>query len=57
MPKYDADGFDPSAPVAYLSLRDSATGVSLFDVLVLTDTGADVALDLLQNRFKLSSRL
>lgn len=44
MPKYDADNFDPPAPVAYVTLRDPATGASLSDVPMLIDTGADVTL-------------
>lgn len=44
MPKYDAEKFDPPAPVAYVSLRDLATGASLSDVPMLMDTGADVTL-------------
>jgi len=44
MPKYDAENFDPPAPVAYVSLRDPATGVSLSNVPLLIDTGADVTL-------------
>lgn len=44
MPKYDAENFDPPAPVAYVSLRDPATGASLSDVPMLIDTGADVTL-------------
>jgi predicted aspartyl protease len=44
MPKYDTENFDPPAPVAYVSLRDPATGVSLSDVPMLMDTGADVTL-------------
>ena len=44
MPKYDVDNYDPPAPVAYVSLRDPATGVSLSDVPMLIDTGADVTL-------------
>jgi predicted aspartyl protease len=43
MPKYDAENFDPPAPVAYVSLRDPATGASLSDVPMLMDTGADVS--------------
>ena len=30
MPKYDADNFDPPAPVAYVTLRDPATGASFW---------------------------
>ena len=44
MPKYDAENFDPPAPVAYVSLRDPATGASLSDVPMLMDTGADISL-------------
>ena len=44
MPKYDAVNFDPPAPVAYVTLRDPATGASLSDVPMLIDTGADVTL-------------
>ena len=44
MPKYDADNFDPPAPVAYVTLRDPATGATLSDVPMLIDTGADVTL-------------
>lgn len=44
MPKYDAENFAPPAPVAYVSLRDPATGASLSDVPMLMDTGADVTL-------------
>ncbi len=44
MPKYDAENFDPPAPVAYVTLRNPATGVSLSNVPMLMDTGADVTL-------------
>lgn len=44
MPKYDAENFDPPAPVAHVSLRDPATGASLAEVPMLIDTGADVTL-------------
>lgn len=44
MPKYDSKNFDPPAPVAYVTLRDPATGVSLSNVPLLMDTGADVTL-------------
>jgi len=44
MPKYDAENFDPPAPVAYVMLRNPATGASLSDVPMLIDTGADVTL-------------
>ncbi|HEX9839521.1 MAG TPA: retropepsin-like aspartic protease [Anaerolineales bacterium] len=42
MPKYDAEKFDPPAPVAFVTLRNPATGVSLSDVPMLLDTGADI---------------
>ena len=44
MPEYDAESFDPPAPVAYVTLRDLATGMSSFDVPMLIDAGADVTL-------------
>src|SRR6266516_2273714 len=42
MPEYDAENFEPPAPVAYVTLRNPATGVLLSDVPMLIDTGADV---------------
>jgi len=44
MPEYDADNFEPPAPVAYVTLRNPATGVLLSDVPMLIDTGADATL-------------
>lgn len=44
MPDYDAENFEPSAPVAYVTLRNPATGVLLSDVPMLIDTGADATL-------------
>jgi hypothetical protein len=44
MPEYDANQFDPSAPVAHVTLRHPATGASISDVPMLLDTGADVTL-------------
>lgn len=44
MPEYNAENFDPPAPVAYVTLRHPATGASLSDVPMLMDTGADVSL-------------
>lgn len=44
MPRYDALRHDPPAPVASVTLRDTATGKSVSDVLLLLDTGADVTL-------------
>ena len=44
MPGYDAENFEPPAPVAYVTLRNPATGVLLSDVPMLIDTGADATL-------------
>ena len=41
MPEYDAENFDPPAPVVYVLLRNPATGASLQNVPMLIDTGAD----------------
>jgi hypothetical protein len=44
MPRYDTSRYDPPAPVARVSLRDSNTGASVGDVSLLLDTGADITL-------------
>jgi Retroviral aspartyl protease len=44
MPAYEADHFDPPAPIAHVTLRHPATGASISDVPLLMDTGADVTL-------------
>ncbi len=44
MPAYDADRFDPPAPVAYVTLHHPTTGAIASDVPLLMDTGADVTL-------------
>ncbi len=44
MPKYNSENFDPPAPVAYVTLRNPATGASLSDVPMLIDTGADITM-------------
>jgi len=44
MPAYDAKKFDPPAPVANVILRHPESGVSITDVQMLMDTGADVTL-------------
>ena len=44
MPVYDANQYDPPAPIAYVTLRYPATGASIPDVPLLMDTGADVTL-------------
>jgi len=43
MPKYDATHYSPPAPVARVILR-SDDGVSVPDVMLLIDTGADITL-------------
>src|SRR6266545_2776095 len=44
MPEYDAESFEPPAPVAHVTLRNPATGVLLSEVPLLMDTGADATL-------------
>ena len=44
MPAYDAKLFDPPAPVAPVTLRNTADRRSLSSVPMLIDTGADVTL-------------
>ncbi len=44
MPEYDAENFEPPAPVAYVTLCNPATGALLSEVLMLIDTGADATL-------------
>jgi hypothetical protein len=45
MPAYDASRYDPPAPVAEVSLRESNAGATLVpNVLLLIDTGADITL-------------
>jgi hypothetical protein len=44
MPKYNIEHFDPPAPVAYVTLRNPATGALLSNVPMLIDTGADTTL-------------
>ena len=44
MPRYDARHFDPPAPVASVSIRTEVNAVSLSDVMMLLDSGADVTL-------------
>jgi hypothetical protein len=44
MNRYDGSSFDPPAPLARVTLRDSSTGTRAFDVPLLMDTGADVTL-------------
>jgi hypothetical protein len=44
MPSYDAAHFNPPAPVAQVMLRNPHSGATVFDVLLLVDTGADITL-------------
>ena len=44
MPAYDATHFNPPAPLAQVTLRNPSTGVTVADVALLVDSGADVTL-------------
>jgi predicted aspartyl protease len=44
MPNYDSNYFNPPAPLAFVTLRDSTTGNVITDVPMLLDTGADATL-------------
>ena len=44
MPSYDASHFDPPAPVAQVTLRNSHSGATVSEVRLLMDTGADITL-------------
>ena len=44
MPAYDATQFNPPAPVARVTLRNPSTGVTVADVVLLVDSGANVTL-------------
>lgn len=44
MPAYDSALFTPPAPVARVTLRNPNTGMTLADVPMLIDSGADVTL-------------
>ena len=44
MPAYDASLFDPPAPLAMVTIRSPTTGVSVDNVAMLIDTGADVTI-------------
>ena len=44
MPPYNANLFDPPAPLASVTLRNPGTNLMSPDVPMLLDTGADVTL-------------
>ncbi len=44
MPAYDAELFDPPAPLARVVLRNPATGAVWSDVPMLLDSGSDITL-------------
>lgn len=44
MPEYNAENYNPPAPVAYVTLRNPATGDVLSNVPMLIDTGSDTTL-------------
>jgi len=44
MPGYDTLNFDPPAPAARVTLCNPDNGMTVSDVLLLLDTGADVTL-------------
>ena len=44
MPAYDAIRFAPPAPLALVSLRNATSSISIADVPMLLDSGADVTL-------------
>ncbi len=44
MPTYDANKFDPPAPIAHVTLRHPETNKAWASVPMLIDTGADITL-------------
>jgi hypothetical protein len=44
MPGYDASNYNPPAPIAYATLRNPQSGVTVSDVLLIMDSGADITL-------------
>ena len=44
MPEYDAENYNPPAPIAYVTLRNPANGDVLSNVPMLIDTGSDITL-------------
>ena len=43
MTEYESSGFEPSAPVAIVALRNPLNGKLFSDIQMLLDTGADVS--------------
>jgi hypothetical protein len=43
-PTYDAQRFDPPAPLALVTVKSDQLGITFHDVPMLLDTGADVSL-------------
>jgi hypothetical protein len=44
MPEYDAENYNPPAPVTHVTLRNPATGEFLSNIPMLIDTGSDTTL-------------
>jgi len=44
MQAYEAERFDPPAPVALVTVKSDQLGIEIHDVPMLIDTGADVSL-------------
>lgn len=44
MPNYDSNLFTPPAPLAKITIQNPATGMSISDVMMLIDSGADVTM-------------
>ncbi len=44
MPVYDADRFEPPAPIGVVTLSDPATGACFDGIRMLIDTGADISI-------------
>lgn len=44
MPRYNAERFDPPAPLALVTIRNPLTGAASVNVPMLLDSGADVTL-------------
>src|SRR5215207_1422537 len=44
MPSYDAEHYSPPAPIVRATLRSPLNGLTVSDVVLLLDTGADITL-------------